>query len=175
MASPINSNFLSPVGFHLSIEKIPTVNFFAQEVVLPSLNGGIMEQATPVIDAPIIGDKITFGDLILSFAVDEDLKNYEEIFKWMQGIYHPESLDQYAAFHEAESQRLIGRYNHFNHTMMTSDGSLTILTNNGNANKTIKFVDMFPVSLSPLPFTTKATDIQYLQCRAVFKYTGFSF
>ncbi len=172
---PANSNFLSPTGFRLQIEKLPTVIFFAQEVTLPGLSGGVVYQGSPVIDAPTPGDKLIYSDLHVSFLLDENLENYDELFSWMQGLYHPESLNQYADFHQAESTRLIGKYNPRNHSTMVSDASLEILTNNNTSNKTIRFVDLFPVSMSSMHFSTTVTDIIYLQCDAVFKYTGFSF
>ena len=172
---PKNSNYLSPTGFQLTIEKLPTVTFFAQEVVLPGLSGGVILQSSPVLDAPIPGDKLIYSDLQVMFLVDEGLQNYDELFKWMQGLYHGVSLDQYAEFHQAEATKLIGRYNPRNHTPMVSDAQLTILTNNSTTNRTINFVDMFPVSMSSMHFMTSATDIVYLKCQAVFKYTGYSF
>jgi hypothetical protein len=172
---PANSNFLSPTGFKLQIEKLPTVTFFAQDVILPGLTGGVAIQSTPVIDAHVPGDKLIYSDLQLTFLIDEDLANYNEIFSWCQGLYHPESLDQYAAYHQAESTRLIGRYSPRNHHTMVSDAALEILTNNNTSNKTIRFVDLFPISLGSMHFSTTVTDIIYLQCEATFKYTGFSF
>ncbi|MDD4242692.1 MAG: hypothetical protein PHG08_00125 [Bacilli bacterium] len=175
MTTPANPNYLQPTGFLLSIEKLPGINFFAQTVNLPAMTGGVAYQGTPNIDAPLIGDKILFSDLEVTFLVDENLSNYEALFTWMQSVYHTESLDQYAAFHESEANRLIGSYNPQNHSVMYSDGFLSILTNNSNPNKTFAFTDLFPVQVSPLQFSTTVTDINYLQCKAVFKYTGFSF
>jgi len=172
---PANSNFLSPTGFSLQIEKLPKVTFFAQDVILPGLTGGVAIQSTPVIDAFIPGDKLIYSDLQLTFLVDEDLANYNEIFSWMQGLYHPESLDQYSAYHQAEATRLIGRYNQNNHSMLVSDAALEILTNNNISNKTIRFVDLFPISLGSMHFSTTVTDVIWLKCDAVFKYTGFDF
>jgi hypothetical protein len=176
MATPTNINFLSPTGFQLTIEKLPTTVFFAQEVELPSVSFGSAAQNTPMLDIPVLGDKLDFGEFVLNFVVDEDMKSYKEIFSWMVGVGHPESLDQYAEFHQLESHRLLASYNPQNHSSLYSDGTLAILTNNSNLNhNTINFVDMFPVKLSGLKFSTTINDISYLTCTAVFKYSNFKF
>ena len=43
------------------------------------------QQPNYLRDIPTPGDKMDFGDLSLRFLVDEDLKNYMEIQKWMRG------------------------------------------------------------------------------------------
>ena len=40
-------------------------------------------------DIPVPGDKLCFGDLEITFLVDENLENYREIHGWMYGIGFP--------------------------------------------------------------------------------------
>ena len=42
-------------------------------------------------DVDLPGDKVQFGDLTIRFLVDEDLKNYMELQKWIRGFGYPES------------------------------------------------------------------------------------
>ena len=42
-----------------------------------------------------------------------------------------------------------------------------------NPNKTFEFVDVYPTSLSDLPFTTQVNDIDYIECTATFRYRTF--
>ena len=56
-----------------------------------------------------------------------------------------------------------------------SDAILNILTSHNNVSKTIRFKDVFPISLSGVEFTTGATEIEYLQADVTFKYTSFEF
>ena len=56
------------------------------------LDLGVATQNNYLTDIPRPGEKITFGDLTLSFLVDEDLSNYLEIQNWMRGIGFPEHL-----------------------------------------------------------------------------------
>ena len=175
MPTPNNSNFLSILGFKLSIEKIPEVTYNCQTVELPSLSMGYAEQSTPMIQMPVLGDKIQFGDFVIDFIINEDMTDYKKLWEWIVGIGHPESLDQYSSFHQAEARRLFARYNPKNHNVMYSDASLEILTNNYTPNNVVRFVDLFPIGLSAVPFQTTSEDVQYLTARATFKYTGFSF
>ena len=50
---------------------------------------------------------------------------------------------------------------------------LDILNSNFNTTFKAHFVDAFPVSLTPVDFSTELSDIQYLTATARFKYTYF--
>ena len=84
---PKSTNFLSPLGYKFTIKKMPTVNFFAQAVAIPSVTVGELPIPTPFstkIQLP--GDLVTFGDLVVTFRVDEDMANYLEVFNWIKSI-----------------------------------------------------------------------------------------
>jgi len=91
---PENRNFLYPTGFHLSIRRAPTVGYYGQQVNIPDLNLGIVEQPSYTKSIPIPGEIIDFGDLTLNFMVDEDLGNYMEIQNWIRGLGFPETLKE---------------------------------------------------------------------------------
>ena len=55
-----------------------------------------------------------------------------------------------------------------------SDATLTILNSAMNPNKEIAFKDVYCSSLSDLPFTTQAADVDYIECTATFKYRSFT-
>ena len=77
---PTNNNFLSQVGAKFVIKKMPNVNYFIQNVSLPSVDVGQVEVATPFSNRiKMPGDLVTYGDLVISFRVDEDLNNYNEL------------------------------------------------------------------------------------------------
>jgi len=175
MPTPINSNFLSPQNFKLSLHRLPDVVFNATSVNIPSLTMGYCEQSTPMIQLPVLGDKIEFSPLVIEFLIDEDMRNFKAAFEWLVSIGHPESLDQYATYHEAQSKLLLGRYSPQNHSTMYSDGILEILTNNSTPNNNVHFTDLFPIGLSPLQFVTTTTNPQYLTARLTFKFSGFEF
>ena len=59
---------------------------------------GTAVQTTYLRDLDIPGDKVQFGDLTIRFLVDEDLKNYMEIQKWIRGLGYPESEKTFVIF-----------------------------------------------------------------------------
>ena len=68
---PINRNFLQPIGFKLSLEKFPGVDFFCQSASIPDISMPYAEVPTPYRNIPIAGSGgVTFGD----FSVEKILK-----------------------------------------------------------------------------------------------------
>jgi hypothetical protein len=55
-----------------------------------------------------------------------------------------------------------------------SDGTLAVLSSNNNLNKTIRFIDLFPISLSPLQFDATMSDVEYLEADVSFRYQRFT-
>ena len=55
-----------------------------------------------------------------------------------------------------------------------SDGTMLVYNSSFNPVAKIKFKDMFPSSLTPVPFSANATDINYIMATASFKYTIFN-
>ena len=94
-SQPTNRNYLSPTGFKFTITRSPKVSFFCNQANIPDLNLGVAVQPTYLKDIDTPGDKIQFGDLTLRFLVDEDLKNFMEIQKWIRGLGFPESMQEF--------------------------------------------------------------------------------
>lgn len=147
-----NKNYLSPVGFKFTIDNqlYPNLEYFCTAVSLPSIS--IAEAPMPFRGANVgfTGDRITFDDLSVKFNITEDMDNYKETFDWIHNIVN------------------VGE-------QFKSDAILSILTSHNNVSKTIRFSDVFPISLSGVEFTTGTTEIEYLQADVTFKYTSFEF
>jgi hypothetical protein len=92
----------------------------------------------------------------LTFIVDENLKNYKEIFDWM-------TAEQFNDSHEVRNEA--GLY---------TDGTLTTLTNASNPNVVFRFAGMFPISLGELQFDTTNTTSTVL-CTVTFRYSYFKY
>ena len=56
----------------------------------------------------------------------------------------------------------------------TCDGTLNVLSSSSTPNFKVKFLDMFPVSLSDLDFDATDSDIDYLTANVTFKYTIYN-
>jgi hypothetical protein len=162
---PTNKNFLSPLGFDFRIKKLPTTNFFVTRTTIPGISLGVVESPTPFVKLPIPGDKIVFNDLQVTFKIDEDMKNYLEIFNWMMGLGFPEKFDQYAVLKNKARGSGDGIY---------SDGILTILTSAMNPNIEFSFRNVFPYSLTDVDFNTSSADVEYLEATVGFRYELFT-
>ena len=164
-----NRNFLSPTGFRFSIKRCPAATFFCNKANIPELNLGIAVQPSYLKDIDRPGEKIEFGDLNITFLVDEDLVNYMEIQKWIRGLGFPEDLDQFA---QLEKEAILGPQGKFEN--IYSDGVLQILSSNQVAKYQVVFQDLFPYSLSTLSFDATDTDIEYFTADVSFKYTIYN-
>lgn len=153
---PTNKNFLSPLGFKFSIKKTPSVNYFVQQVSMPGMTLGNAEMPTPFQRIPIAGTNLTYGDLQITFKIDEDLENYMELYNWLTAISFPDNFGQYPGERE-----------------VYSDATLTILTSSYKAKHEIVFRDLFPTDLSGFTMLTTASDVDHVECIATFKYRIF--
>jgi hypothetical protein len=95
-----NRNFLLHDKFNFQIARLPSVNFFVQDVVLPGVSIPDADTPSPLTKINNAGDHLIFEPLIVQFKIDEDMRNWYEIFNWMQGIGFPENFNQYADLKE---------------------------------------------------------------------------
>lgn len=155
MTNPSNLNYLSPLNFQFAIKKAPTVNFFCTDVNLPGITLGEAEQDTPLVRIPVPGDHLTFNELTITFNVDEDMKNYKEMYDWLINVGFPESFDQYAVQPD---------------DAIFTDCSLIVLSSKLNPIAQIDFRSAFVTALSDLQFSTKESDVAYITCTASLRY-----
>lgn len=157
---------LSPIGFQFSIQRLATMNFFVQSVTLPGITATTIDQITPLRSVPTPGDKIEYSELEVVFKIDEDMKNYIEVFEWIRALGFPDTFDQYKELEDQPSYTGGGLY---------SDASLTILTSAMNPNIRIEIQDLFPVSLTPIEMSAVNPDIDYIEATASFRFLGYTF
>ena len=162
-----NRNFLSPTGFQFNLVKCPKVSFLCVNARIPEVSLDLTIQPSYLKNIDVPGEKLTYGDLNLKFLVDENLENYMQIHNWITGLGFPESTEQYSDL----SQNDNGDYDE---KQQFSDGSLTILNSNFRANAIVKFVDLFPISLSSLEFDSSLGEASYFTADVTFKYTVYN-
>ena len=51
--------------------------------------------------------------------------------------------------------------------------TLSILSNQNNKNKQVRFKDAIPTNISAIEFNAQTTEVEYLTCVADFAYTSF--
>lgn len=170
--NPNELDYLRPNAFKFTIHNIPNTSYFCQAANIPEMNLPPAIQATPLTDVPHPGDKIEFGTLMIRFLIQEDMKNYKELYDWMAGLGFPKDHKQYAAYGATqeyrfpdvspEDQRALAQH---------SDATLTLLDSNNNAKINIKFTDAFPISLQGMDFEISTGQTDYMIGVAMFGYT----
>jgi hypothetical protein len=147
-----NVSMLTPLGFRLTInaQEFRNVEYFCTSANLPSISLPSVSTNYRNIYPNMSGESLKYDPLSITFIVDEELKNYLEIYNW---IYHN------------------ARENDTKYRDMT----LSILTNQNTKNKQVQFMSVIPTSLSAIEFNTQTTEIEYLSCTVEFVYTAFKF
>lgn len=161
---PVNQSFLSPLGFKLQVKKTPHVNYFVQSVEMPSVSLGTADVETPFTKVPFPGTKLTFGNLQFTFKVDEDMKNYLEIYEWLKAVGFPDNFAQYSNIAGAALASGDGVF---------SDITMVVLSSAMNPNMEVTFYDCFPVDLSGLSFDSTPADVEYVTATATFANRRF--
>ena len=158
-----NTNFLSPVEFQLVLNRLPNVEFFIQSANIPGISSSGTERPSPFKTINEPSDKVTYDDFTVGVLCDEDMVAYREVSDWLVALTYPDNFQQYANLTPAPDGA--GK---------KSDGSLVVLNSNKNANLTIKFTDLFPVSVSGLQLSTSESDLTPPVFEITFKYSNYT-
>lgn len=163
-------NPLRPGSYQFSVQKLPKVTYFVQQVSVPAITLGVATQASSVHEIKIPGDRLEYDTLSLTFQVDENLENWNSIYFWMFGLGYPEGHHLYREYIEAP----------INSTSLTelakgySEGSLMILNSSNRQIQTFNFIDMFPIQLSGLEFDSTDTSSRAITASVQFAYTYYT-
>ena len=162
-----NRNFLAPVGFKFTLAKYPKVDFFSNSARIPEITLGTAIEPSYLKDIDIPGEKLTYGDLVVRFLVDENMENYMAVHNWLKGIGFPESPSQF-------KDQITNDEGIVDPLEIFSDGSLHILNSNFQDVAIVKFQDLFPVGLTSLEFDATETDINYFTAEVSMRYTVYN-
>ena len=185
---PTKLDYASPTQFKFSIIKLPKVEYFCTAVNIPGITlGGTMVQPSPLKDIPIPGEKLTYEPLQMTFLVDENLENFQEIHGWLVGLGFPRDHSEFRNLVDAGSDRFPSKNNNVstetgkvkygvaNTGGTYSDATLTVLSSKNNSQVEIRFRNMFPTGLTGLQYNQQATDVDYLTATVSFEYEIYDF
>ena len=185
---PTKLDYASPTQFKFSIIKLPKVEYFCTAVNIPGITlGGTMSQPSPLKDIPIPGEKLTYEPLQMTFLVDENLENFQEIHGWLVGLGFPRDYSEFRDLVSSGNDRFpsknqsisteIGKvkYGSPNVGGTYSDATLTILTSKNNSQLEVRFRNMFPTGLTGLSYNQQAADVDYLTATVSFEYEIYDF
>ena len=177
---PTKLDYSSPTQFRFLINQLPKVQYFTVAANIPGITLGEGVFNTPLKDIPLLGDKLTYEDLTITFIVDENLENYIEMHTWLTAIGFPKDRSQFKKFRSTTANTPVTTQGTSSdigdvkpataERSMFSDATLTVLTNKNNPVVEVRFADCFPTSLSGLSYNQNTTDVDYLTAEVNFKY-----
>jgi hypothetical protein len=162
-----NRNYLSPIGFKFTLVSKEKVDFFSNTAKVPGITLGTALQPSSLRILDIPGTELVYEDFTMNFLVDENLQNYMVIHNWLTGLGFPQSMEQFKNL-TTNDDGLEDK------KLQYCDGTLHILNSNYIDVVRVKFVDLFPISLTPLEFTATDTDVNYFTAQVSFKYTAYT-
>lgn len=154
---PQNKNGLLATHFQFELRRITTTTFFCQSVNMPGLRLTPTEQPTVFNNIRRPAGKLVPDNLSLTFMVDENLKNWREIYDWLQACSDERDFTKYT---EPDQH-------------LNSEGILFILDSNNQPRFRVTFNNLFPTSLGGLSFQTGQMGSAFQYCTAQFAYTTF--
>lgn len=155
------TNYLSPTSFLVVIDRLPNVEFFCQKITIPDVSGTPQSVNSPLGLFYEPQGALSYSDLDLSFVVDENMSNYLEIFRWLEGLGSPEDQQQYKTLKNSQAG-------------IKSDITVILNNNHKNPNIQFRFKDAFPISISSISMDVTATDVSPIEATASFRYNKFS-
>jgi hypothetical protein len=164
--TPQNTNYLQPTKFLLTIDRITTTQYFCQSVNLPGVSLGEAAYNTPTLDFFVAGNKITYNPLNIKFTIDEQVQSWKELYMWFQSI-GSQSIDERNRISDMQSKR--------SKLKSYSDATLTVLSSLNNPIMNIRFINLFPTSLSDIDFDTQSSADNIITADATFHYEYFEF
>jgi hypothetical protein len=152
----LEQNNLSALSYKIKITGAKNLEMRCQSVQIPGIGLGTAGVATPFLTMQEPGTINYGGPLSITFMVGENLTDYLEVYDWMVGLGTPDGFDQ--------------TYNR-----KFSDASVLILNSSLKPIFNVRFVQLFPLSISPLDFASTLTDVQYITAQATFNFDRFYF
>ena len=183
MRQPTVFDYSQQSQFKVFLPLFPTTEWFVVRANVPGVSLGQAVQTTPMLDMPIIGDKLTYDDFYVTFLVDEELKNYTEMHDWLINCAAPEKRSQFQgkARPDGIPQRpqteimdlLLGNVKQSDRDLY-SNLDLFIMSSKNNPVVKIQMVEAFPISLTNIEYSHQESDVTYAECTATFAFSYFT-
>lgn len=158
----VNTNPANGSQYQIVFNRMPNVIFNCVNVVIPGPSVSAGEQNTPFKAIPVPGGKIQHAPFEMSFIVNEDYSNWEDIFTWIKDQGSPEYFGQYSELEQSEEG-------------LTSDIRVLLFNSAVKQVAEIQFDGAFPITLSNLDLETRIQDPEPLVATAQFEFVSYRF
>ena len=158
--TPENTSILQSTKFTFLIPELPFARYFCQTVSLPGVSTSEVIVSSPFSNTYRHGDKLNYDVFSINAIVDEDLRVWEETYKWLVALTKPTKFGEYGK-------------TSFGDGRLYFDGILTINTNANNPNLRIKFKNCHPTSLGAINFNTSENAETIPTADINFRYDQF--
>ena len=183
MRQPTVFDYSQQSQFKVFLPLFPTTEWFVVRANVPGVSLGQAVQTTPMIDMPIIGDKLTYDDFYVTFLVDEQLKNYTEMHDWLINCAAPEMRSQFRGKERPDGipkrpqtdimDLVLGNVPESDRDLY-SNLDLFIMSSKNNPVVKIQMVEAFPISLTNIEYSHQESDVTYAECTATFAFSYFT-
>ena len=183
MRQPTVFDYSQQSQFKVFLPLFPTTEWFVVRANIPGVSLGQAVQTTPMVDMPIIGDKLTYDDFYVTFLVDEELKNYTEMHDWLINCAAPQERSQFRGKErpagipkrpQTEIMDLILGNVKESDRDLYSNLDLFIMSSKNNPVVKIQMVEAFPISLTNIEYSHQESDVTYAECTATFAFSYFT-
>ena len=178
---PVVFDYAQSNQFKIFLPIFPTNEYFVVRATVPGVDLGQASQPTPLVDMPLVGDKLTFSPFALTFLVDEKYNNYIEMYNWMKNIGFPYNHKQFNKLDRPDfsnrgkkaAHPVTGEVVETSDRDLYTDIVLTILSSKNNPVAKCTMYEGFPISMSSLDYSQQESDTDYVRCDVSFAYSWF--
>jgi len=171
--APTNKDLLQSTKFRVTFDRLPATTYFCQTANFPGVSLTEIPRQTPFVDLYIPGEKIVYDTFNITFLVDEDLRAWSDIHDWIRAITFPTDFKEYMDLQRLDRGPLFRK--EYNNKPQYSNAILTLYTNKNNANFRIKFIDLFPTSLSTILFSSQDSAENVVTADATFRFSYYEY
>jgi hypothetical protein len=166
--NPTNPNPLQPNKFLLNFARLPNIQYFCQSVSVPGLSLSEAIITNPFVDIYSPGEKAIYDLLNVTFIVDEELKSWIEVHDWLRAMTFPTKYEEYRQL-PSLAKNVDGdpKFPQF------SDASITIYSSSMKPYYRIKYIDVFPTTLSTFILNAQDGPDTIITADATFRYSYF--
>ena len=167
---PQNTNLAQSTKYLLTIDRIPTTQYFCQSANIPGVGLTQASFNTPFVDIPVMGNKLLYNPFNIKFLVDEPMDSWKQLYDWFLAISAPSGFDERNYITALQNKSIIDKKSLPNY----SDITLTVLNALNNPVLRIQFINAFPTSLTDINLDTTLSADTIITADASFSYEYFN-